>query len=80
MACSPVKINPNFRNDIPHTRFLFTYSSTLKMEATISSEMSLDFQRTIWRYIAEDTRITLHNHSCENLKSYNIKTTFEVWM
>jgi hypothetical protein len=25
-------------------------------------------QRTIWRYIPEDG--TLHNHRCENLKSY----------
>jgi hypothetical protein len=29
------------------------YSSTLKMEATCSSEMSVDFQRTIWHYIPE---------------------------
>jgi hypothetical protein len=32
------------------------------------SEMSVDFQRTTWRYIPEDS--ILHNHSCENLKSY----------
>jgi hypothetical protein len=30
------------------------YSSTLKMEATRSSEMSAEFQRTTRRYIAED--------------------------
>jgi hypothetical protein len=30
------------------------YSSTLKMEATRSSEMSYDFQRTTWRYMAEN--------------------------
>jgi hypothetical protein len=41
--------------------------STLKMEATCSSEMSVDFQRNILRYIPEDR--TLHNHSSENLKS-----------
>jgi hypothetical protein len=29
------------------------YSSTLKMEAICSSETSVDFQRTTWRYIAE---------------------------
>jgi hypothetical protein len=43
------------------------YASTLKMEATCSSETLLDFQQAIWRYIPED--ITLHNHRCENLKS-----------
>jgi hypothetical protein len=31
------------------------YSSTLKMEATFFSETSVDFQRTIWRYIPHDT-------------------------
>jgi hypothetical protein len=30
--------------------------------------MSVDFQRTTLRYIPEE--ITLHNHRCENLKSY----------
>jgi hypothetical protein len=38
------------------------------MEATCSSEASVDFQRTTQRYISEDK--TLHNHRCENLKSY----------
>jgi hypothetical protein len=28
--------------------------STLKMEVTCSSEMSIDFQRITWRYIPED--------------------------
>jgi hypothetical protein len=45
-----------------------TYSSTLKMEATCSFEMPVDFQRTTRRYIPED--ITLHNHRCKNLTSY----------
>jgi hypothetical protein len=44
------------------------YSPTLKMEAICSSEMSVNFQRTTRRYIPEDS--TLHNHCCENLKSY----------
>jgi hypothetical protein len=43
-------------------------SSTLKMEATCSSETSVATQQTIQRYIPEDD--TLHNHCCENLKSY----------
>jgi hypothetical protein len=48
-----------------------------KMEATCSSKMSVDFQRTTWRYIPED-RIS-HNLRCENLKSsktmmFNLKS------
>jgi hypothetical protein len=43
-----------------------TYSSTLKMEATCSSETSVDFQRSTPNYIREN--ITLHNHRFENLK------------
>jgi hypothetical protein len=45
------------------------YSLTMKMEAIYSSETSVDFQSTIWRYVPED--ITLQNHCCENLTSYN---------
>jgi hypothetical protein len=44
------------------------YFSTLKMEAICSSETSVDTQLTTRRYIPEDG--TLHNHCCENLKSY----------
>jgi hypothetical protein len=43
-------------------------SSTLKMEAICSFEMPVDTQRTSRRHIPEDD--TLHNHRCENLKSY----------
>jgi hypothetical protein len=39
------------------------------MEAIYSSETSVDSQRTTRRYILEDD--AFHNHSCENLKSYN---------
>jgi hypothetical protein len=45
------------------------YFSTMKMEATCSSKISVGFQRNIWHYIPEDR--TLHNQCCENLKSYN---------
>jgi hypothetical protein len=38
------------------------------MKGTCSSEKSVDFQQTTRRYIPEDR--TLHNHRCENLKSY----------
>jgi hypothetical protein len=45
------------------------YSSNLKMEVICSSETWVDCERTTRRYIPEDS--TLHNHRCENLKSYN---------
>jgi hypothetical protein len=38
------------------------------MEAICSCETSVDTQRTTRRYIPEDG--TLHNHRCENFKSY----------
>jgi hypothetical protein len=47
------------------------YSSTLKMEAIFSSETSAETRRTTRRHIPEDD--SLHNHRCENLKSYNMK-------
>jgi hypothetical protein len=47
------------------------YSSTLKMEATCSSETSLDFHWTTRRYIPEDRNH--HSHDCENL----VKHIFE---
>jgi hypothetical protein len=43
-------------------------SSTLKMVAICSSEMWVETQQTTQRHIPEDD--ILHNHSCENLKSY----------
>jgi hypothetical protein len=45
------------------------YCSTLKMEAICSSETLVDFKRITLRYIPVDS--TLHNHRCENLKSYD---------
>jgi hypothetical protein len=42
--------------------------STLKMEAICSFETSADFQWTTQCYVPEDS--TLHNHRCENLRSY----------
>jgi hypothetical protein len=47
-----------------------SYSSTLKMEETYSSETSVVFQRTTRRYIPEDR--TPHNDRCENLRPYTI--------
>jgi hypothetical protein len=43
-------------------------SSTPKMETICFSETPVETQRTTRRYIPEDD--TLHNHRCENLKSY----------
>jgi hypothetical protein len=38
------------------------------MEAICSAETIVETRRTTRRYIPEDD--TLHNHRCENLKSY----------
>jgi hypothetical protein len=46
------------------------YCSTLKMEATCSSETSLNFQRATQCYTGEDT--ILYDHLCENLISYTV--------
>jgi hypothetical protein len=40
------------------------------METICSFETSVDTQQTTRRYIPEDG--TLHNHRCENLRSYNL--------
>jgi hypothetical protein len=42
------------------------YSSTLTMEATCSSETSVNFQQTIWRYIRQNITLRILNKS--NLK------------
>jgi hypothetical protein len=39
------------------------------MEATCSSQTYVDFQRTTRHYVPEDR---IHNHRCENHKSYII--------
>jgi hypothetical protein len=49
---------------------LKSYSSTLKMKATFSSETSVVFQGTTRRYIPEDR--SFHNYRSENLISYYI--------
>jgi hypothetical protein len=45
-----------------------SFSSILKMEATCSSETSVDFQRNTRRCISENR--TLHNYCRENLRFY----------
>jgi hypothetical protein len=44
---------------------------TLMMEAVSTSEMSVNFYKTTWRNIPEDS--LLHTHHCENLKSHQLK-------
>jgi hypothetical protein len=70
--CSPLRVNRSGSacHLLSHW-FLLAYFSTLKMEAICSFEMLVDIQRTTWCYIPEDG--TLHNHSCENLRSYKYK-------
>jgi hypothetical protein len=60
MSCSTLKLNRRFGG------IYLAHSSILKMELC-SSETSVNFQRTIWRYITEDR--ARHNHRCEKLKS-----------
>jgi hypothetical protein len=45
-----------------------TYSSTLKMEAKLYSETSVDLQGTTQQHIPQD--ITVYNYRCENFKFY----------
>jgi hypothetical protein len=66
---SPLSINRRFC--LPPAcllGFAELISSTLKMEVICSTETSAETQRTTRRHIPEDD--TLHNHRCENLKSY----------
>jgi hypothetical protein len=50
----------------------YSASSTLKMEATCSSETSADFQRTTRRYIPQDN--TLHEIKCSTLQQKEFLT------
>jgi hypothetical protein len=62
--CSPLKVNRCCGGT-----YRFHLQGRKISRAICSSEISFDFQRTTRRYIPEDS--TFHNHSCENLKSYN---------
>jgi hypothetical protein len=71
--CSPLKVNQCFGRTSsgskkPGWQKVVNRAVDPEMEATCSSETSVDFQRTTRRYIPEE-RI-LHNSRCENLKSY----------
>jgi hypothetical protein len=71
MTNKPRNQNIIFWDITPCSPLSTDVSSTLKMEAICSSETSVDTQRTTRRYIPEED--TLHNHRCENLKSYKTK-------
>jgi hypothetical protein len=57
--CSPLKINRISRACLPLAFTLISWSaySIMKMEALCSSEKSVDFQRTAWRYIPTDINL-----------------------
>jgi hypothetical protein len=65
--CSPLTVN---QLGLPPAFTLVSCSaySALKMDVICSSETLVDFQRTTRRYVPECS--ALHNHCCENLKSY----------
>jgi hypothetical protein len=46
-------------------------SSTLKIEVTCFSKLSVDFQQITWHCVLEDR--TFRTNHCENLKSYKKK-------
>jgi hypothetical protein len=62
--CSLLKVSWRFGGTY---RLHLQGESSWQAEAICSSETSVDFHQTTWRYIPEDR--TLHNHRCENLKS-----------
>jgi hypothetical protein len=78
--CSHLKVNRRFGgtcwlhlpgrriSQARNQREAGSMNSSLKMEAIYSSATSVQIQRTTRRYIPEDR--TLHNHRCENLRSY----------
>jgi hypothetical protein len=67
MPCTKLKVDPRFGGKYRlHLRELSRWFLDVKME-TRSSEKSVDFERTTWRYTSEG--ITLHNNRCENVGS-----------
>jgi hypothetical protein len=67
--CSLLNVNRRFGGTYSHHQGR-RISDARNQEAICSSKTSVDFQQTTWCYIPENG--TLHNHSCENLKSYKI--------
>jgi hypothetical protein len=55
---------------LPASRlFYLAYSYTLKMEATCSSETSVNFGRTTLHYMPEDTAVRTSNPACYRSQS-----------
>jgi hypothetical protein len=85
--CNPLKVNRRFGGNMacPSSRSknkrnkkpVWKQVATLKVETACSSETSVDFQRTTWRYIPEDR--TIHNNWCENLKNVIKMCRIEIW-
>jgi hypothetical protein len=80
---SPLSVNRLFRGiyrlHLQGRRNKFSkkpLSKQVLVEAICSSETSVDTQRTTRRHIPGDD--TLHNHRCENLKTYFIFSYFTV--
>jgi hypothetical protein len=71
LPCSSLSVNLLSRWFLAELIF-----STLKMEEICSSETLVDTQRTTLRCIPGDG--TLHNHRCENLKSYSGNACFHL--
>jgi hypothetical protein len=73
--CSPLKVSLDFRRicrlHLENQREAGSKHRNFgkPMEETCSSETPIDFHRTTWRCIPEDT--AAHNHCCENLKYYD---------
>jgi hypothetical protein len=75
--CSPLNVNRRFGGTYRlHLRGRRIGLARNQRESRWQAETSVDFQRTTWRYIPEDS--TLHNHHCENLKSY-IQHNWVLW-
>jgi hypothetical protein len=83
---SPVEVNWRFGDiyrlhlhcsafPLLHAGFLPKFVTTLMMEVICSSETSVDFHRTSWRYMPEGK--TFHSRRCENLKSHS---PFNMWI
>jgi hypothetical protein len=66
--CSPLKVNRLYGGIQVYRLHLQdrTISQERREHTEVSKHISVDFQRTTWRYTTEDW--TLHNHSSQNLR------------